>query len=144
MTLKEYADNRGISPQAVYKRLKQRQINPSELKLENSRQLSEKGIQILNEVFNQIVNKSTSQPVNQLSVDESELNRLKDELNASRTEIEQLRRQISSLTEVADQANKRADGLQEALYREQHNLELQLLALAAPKKKRFRWWWQKE
>ena len=51
MTIKQFAEEQGISTQAVYKKIKERKLNVNQLKDEEGKELSQEGIGILANLF---------------------------------------------------------------------------------------------
>ena len=120
MTIREIAQQHGISPQALYKKLKQAGINLATLK-DGSGKLSEAGVQKVLEVLEPA---AAAPPP---AADSEEVNRLTTEVEKLKTEVDRLTTQVDALTSERDY-------LRTALEREQalNGLALQRIALPAP------------
>ena len=115
MTIKQYAQETGISPQAVYQRLKKNKIKVESLTEKGSGEITGEGMAILNKLFD---------PENR------QTKPAKDEkIEALEQQITELRAQLSSKDERIKSLEEKAKGLQEdkdyfkqALDKSQNNL----------------------
>ena len=97
MTIKEVAQQAGISHQAIYKKLKNRGIKTEDLKDAETGELSEKGLEILKDLIE-------SKNDDDLCGDkvESEVEKLRGEIEKLRNEVEHAEEKIHMLTEERD------------------------------------------
>ena len=115
MTIKQYAEKAGVSPQAVYQRLKKNKIKVDSLTEKGSGELSGEGMAILNKLFD---------PENR------QIKPAKDEkIEALEQQISELRAQLSSKDERIKSLEEQNKGLQDdkdyfkqALDKSQNNL----------------------
>ena len=128
MTIKEFSKSKGITPQAVYQKLKASGISISSIKEENTSELTESGIDILNGLFT----KETDKSFNQTSEILKTIETLKLENRLLKEELEETRRQRDQWAAQAAEAQKTAQQAQ-AL-----NLAA-FKALPAPAEKRSLW-----
>lgn len=138
MTVREIAQQHGISVQAVYKRLKQAGVNLAALK-DGSGKLTEAGVQKIMEVLQPPA--AAAPPP---AADSEELNRLT-------TQVEKLTTEVEKLTTQVEMLEKENTYLKDALQREQavSAMALQRIALPAPEdstgfKGRFKTWFKKK
>ena len=146
MTIREVAQQTGLSHQAIYKRIKAQGLKLEDLKDKKTGQLSPEGEAILRDLFS-----IEPQPEEKPSEDNSEeLRGLRNQVAELTTEVEKLRNQVATLE------NER-DFLRDALEREQKNLEREQQltgmittklptppqALPSGEKGRLRTWWDK-
>ena len=102
MTVKEIAQQTGLTHQAVYKRLKAAGIAVAELKDSKTGRFTESGEQIVRELFNL----DNNQDVNPASTDDNqvaEVARLNNQVEELTKEREELRNQVETLSKEADQ-----------------------------------------
>lgn len=128
MKIKDFAKNKGITPQAVYQKLKAAGISISSITEENSPELTESGLEILNELFTKEIEKSFNQTSDLLKT----IDTLKIENRLLKEELEETRRQRDLWAAQAAEAQKTAQQAQ-AL-----NLAA-FKALPAPEEKRSLW-----
>lgn len=115
MTIKEYAKQQGISPQAVYQRLKKNKVKVESLTEKGTGEISGEGMVILNKLFNQ---------------ENRQIKPIKDEqIEAMTEQIAELRAAVASKDErikrlEAEAADLREDKeyFKQALDKAQNNL----------------------
>lgn len=123
MTVKEFANSKGLTPQAVYQRLKthceQNGIDYKALKQPGSPDLTEDGLQILNALYSQDA-KSEKETVKQALTISSdliaahiEIERLKQAIEEGQTERDALQSRIDQLTEEAAKREERVRELEQ-------------------------------
>lgn len=116
MTIKEYAKQQGISPQAVYQRLKKNKVKIEQLTEKGTGEITGEGIVILNKLFDP-ENRQTK-PAKDEIIDglQEQLNALKAEKAALLESIEQNQRRLEEL-------QKDKEYYMKALEKEQNNYE---------------------
>lgn len=99
MTIKQYAEKAGVSPQAVYQRLKKNKIRVDSLTEKGSGELSGEGIVILNKLFdpeNRQIKPAKDEKIEAL---EQKVAELRAELSTKEERIKHLEEQAESLKE---------------------------------------------
>jgi peptidoglycan hydrolase CwlO-like protein len=99
MTIKQYAAKAGVSPQAVYQRLKKNKIRVESLTEKGSGELSGEGIVILDKLFDP-ENRPTKPPKDEMiETLEQKVAELRAELSSKEERIKHLEEQAESLKE---------------------------------------------
>ncbi len=136
MTIKEIANQHGISTQAVYQRLKAAGVDLREIKRQNSAELTEEGLVIVKAIFAS----SDKENVKKKADLKNKFKDLQEQIEKLTAENEELkkdrdgwREQAERLTAVAEAAQKLAADTQEALLRAQSINMASLQAAAAPR-----------
>lgn len=115
MTIKQYAQEAGISPQAVYQRLKKNKIKVESLTEKGSGEITGEGLVILNKLFdpeNRQIKPAKDEKIEAL---EQKISELLAELSSKDQRIKSLEEQAETLKE--DKAY-----FKQALEKEQNNL----------------------
>lgn len=128
MTIKEVAQQAGISHQALYKKIKSRGIKLDDLKDPVNGQLSERGEQIVRDII----------------AGKTDATKVETEVENSSSEIEKLRNKVEQLEAINSQLIQERDFLKTALDQSQKLQALTLArippALPAPEQKGIRGW----
>lgn len=138
MTIKEVAEQTGLSHQAIYKRLKARSIKLDDIRDKATGQLTPDGEAVIAELFPVT---SSSTPEEKKVVD-NQVEELRNQVAELTTEVEKLRNQVATLE------NER-DFLRTTLEREQqlHGIALSKLPPALPpaeeERSKLRSWWDR-
>ena len=114
MTIREAAEQAGISCQAVYKRLKARGIAPDSIREKGTNRLTREGEALIRELFPAIdesADESAAQPSSPASCEPATAS--PNELERLTTEVEKLRRRVDELTIRLTTAETRAQALQD-------------------------------
>lgn len=136
MNIRDIAQAAGVSPAAVYKKVKARGIDLSTLKDETTGELTQDGERILSDLFKG-------------AAPEQVTNKLKTRVNELETEVENLKGEITRLTTELKTTQEREklltgerDHLREALDRAQQlqALTLQKIPAALPAPERLPWY----
>jgi predicted RNase H-like nuclease (RuvC/YqgF family) len=114
MTIKEFANMRGITVQAVYQKLKTAGVEIASLQKQGSTELTSEGLQKLESLYL----KNTSE--NQLRVD---LLKIKEQLEAQKEEARKAQETAAELRNALTREQTTTERLQDALEREQATVE---------------------
>ena len=99
MTIKQYAEEKGISPQAVYQRLKKNKIKVESITEKGTGELTGEGTVILDKLF---------------SAENRQIKPIKDEkIEALEKQLSEARAQLSSKDELIKSLEKERDSLKE-------------------------------
>ena len=99
MTIKQYAEEKGISPQAVYQRLKKNKIKVESITEKGTGELTGEGTVILDKLF---------------STENRQIKPIKDEkIEALEKQLSEARAQLSSKDELIKSLEKERDSLKE-------------------------------
>lgn len=99
MTIKEYSTERGVSTQAIYKRLKARGIRTEDITEKGSGQLTAEGEALMRALYP--VN-PVEQPKDNLRASQLRVEALTKEKTVLQLEVDKLREQVQALTEERD------------------------------------------
>ena len=141
MTIKEVAQQTGLSHQAIYKRLKARGIKLDDIRDKSTGQLTPQGEAVITELFQVTASIPPEEKKAETPV-ETEVEKLNAQVAELTTEVEKLRNQVATLE------NER-DFLRATLEREQqlHGIALSKLPPALPpaeeERGRLRSWWDR-
>ena len=134
MTVKELAQQTGLSQQAIYKRLKSHGMRLESLKDKATGQFTAEGLQAVTELFQLDITgdkPSHTEPLQSAAQAEkavdSEVERLKKEVERLTTEVEKLNNQNSTMVEKVETLESERDYLRQALQQAQ---TLQAMTLA--------------
>ena len=108
MTIKEFANEQGITPQAVYQRLKSAGIEISALKDAETGEITPAGADTIKAIFSNTSKQDDKE--NALKI-----TRLQDELNKKAQELESFKTRVEELQQERDSWKETAKGLQDAL-----------------------------
>ena len=133
MTIKEFAKNNGITTQAVYQRIKAANMKLSDIKKDNSAELTAEGLEALSNLFAKNEGGSGAKIAEykatvarlQTQVEKltTEKAALLDELDAAKQSAEQWRQQAAQEAEAVKAAQGIAAKMQEALEKEQQTAQ---------------------
>lgn len=115
MTIKEFARRQGVTPQAVYQKMKAAGLDVSSIKKENSADLTAEGLEAVKALFSKQGKESNKETAALLD----KINSLNGQLNEKAAVIETFKARIEELTAERDKWAALAAGLQEALKQEQ-------------------------
>ena len=115
MTIKQYAKQAGVSPQAVYQRLKNNKIKIDSITERGSGELTGEGTAILNKLFN---------PENRQikPIKDERIEALEKQLSELRAQLSSKDERIKSLEEQAASLKEDKEYFKQALEKEQTNL----------------------
>ena len=125
MTIKQYAAEHKISPQAVYQRLKKNKIRVETLTENGTGELTGEGIIVLDKLFDP-ENKAIK------PLKDERIEALEEQLAAFKAENAALQERVDSLTKRAEELKNDKDLISKALEREQENYSTLLKYLPAP------------
>ena len=127
MTIKQYAVEAGISPQAVYQRLKKNKIKVESLTEKGSGEISGEGMVILNKLFD---------PENRRTkpAKDEKIEALEQQIIELRADIARKDQRIESLQKIYDDTKETSAYWQQAFLKEQEIHSLLLKTLPAPAK----------
>lgn len=124
MTIKQFAKERDISSQAIYQRLKREGLKISQLKQENSQELTEAGIKTLEGLFADAKEaREESRPIEN-----------QDSIEKLKTEIDYLKKRVEELEAERDRWAKQAESAQMTAQQAQAISMANLKALPAPRR----------
>jgi uncharacterized coiled-coil protein SlyX len=112
MTIKQYAEQQGISPQAVYQRLKKNGIRVDTLTEANSGELTGEGIIVLDKLFDP-ENRATK------PLKDEKIEALEEQLTALKAEKAALQEKVDSLTNRVEELKQDKDNYFQALLKAQ-------------------------
>lgn len=125
MTIKQYAQNAGVSPQAVYQRLKKNKIKVESLTEKGTGEITGEGITILDKLFDP-ENRQTKPAKDEL------IEALEQQISELRADLARKDERIESLQKVYDDTKETSAYWQQAFIKEQEIHSLLLKALPAP------------
>lgn len=132
MTIKEIAEQAGLSHQAIYKRLKARGVALDQIKDKGTGELTAAGEALLRELFNlqDQTEKEAPPPPEKAAppAEENEAGELRNQVAELNNEVEKLRNQVATLEEKEKALTEERDFLRLSLERSQ-----QLQAITAAK-----------
>lgn len=125
MTIKQYAAEQGITPQAVYQRLKANKIKTESLTEKGSGEITGEGLVILNKLFD---------PENKANkpLKDERIEALEQQIAALRAEVATKDERLSSLTAEVESLKEDKEYLKQALTNEQNALSGIKALLPAP------------
>lgn len=114
MTIKEVAKQRGISPQAVYARLKAAGIDAASITDAKTHQITEEGLKQIDNLFEKQSNKTSTidSQDNRLESLQAEIESLKARLKAAEEQRDEWKAQADAWKEAAQQAQQTAQQAQ--------------------------------
>lgn len=127
MTIKEYAAKIGVSPQAVYQRVKKNKIKIDTLTERGSGELTGEGIVILDKLFDP-ENRQTKPPKDEL------IEALEKQIAELRAEVASKSERVKSLEEQTASLKEDKEYFKQALEKEQQNMKEIKALLPAPAK----------
>ena len=125
MTIKQYAQKAGVSPQAVYQRLKKNKIKVESLTEKGTGELSGEGIAILDKLFDP-ENRQTKPPKDEL------IEALEQQIEALRVIVSTKEERLKSLEAEAAALREDKEYFKQALDKSQNNLTAIKNLLAGP------------
>ena len=115
MTIKQYAEKIGISPQAVYQRLKKNKVKIESLTEKGTGELTGEGIIVLDKLFNPENRQTKPAKDERIEAMQKQISDLLAQLSSKEEQIKGLEKENSSLKEDKDY-------FKQALEKEQNNL----------------------
>lgn len=128
MTIREAAEQAGVSCQAIYKRLKSRGISPESIRDRGTHNLTRQGEELIKDLFPEIEESEESAARSSPLSADHELERLKTEVEELKQENEKLKTKVSTAEARAQALQDERDYLRGALDKSQ-----QLQAMTAQK-----------
>lgn len=128
MTIKQYAEQLGISPQAVYQRLKKNRIKIESLTEKGTGELTGEGTVILNKLFDPENRQTKPAKDERIEALEQQIAELRAELSSKAERVKSLEEQAASLKEDKEY-------FKQALDKAQNNLSEIKALLPGPEKK---------
>ena len=125
MTIKQYAQKAGVSPQAVYQRLKKNKIKVESLTEKGTGELSGEGIVILDKLFDP-ENRPTKPPKDEM------IEALEQQIEALRVIVSTKEERLKSLEAEAAALREDKEYFKQALDKSQNNLAAIKNLLAGP------------
>lgn len=127
MTIKEFSKKMGITPQAVYQKMKNSSIDLNSIKDAKTGELTDEGLEILNNLFSK--GGASEGKENAALIDK--ITALKNELNAERVKSEFLNKRIEELEADRDRWYKEAMEQRELVKEAHKSIAVQAQAVGA-------------
>lgn len=115
MTIKQYAEQLGISPQAVYQRLKKNNVKIESLTEKGTGELTGEGTIILNKLFDPENRQTKPAKDERIEALEQQIAELRAELSSKTERVKSLEEQAASLKEDKDYFKQALDKAQNNL-----------------------------